>query len=916
MKEKLISLLNIKRTESNYVFDLLRIQFFIGFANAFINIAAFTYFIHEFSISVLPYAYIAIAAGLLLINIGYQKLERRFSPIHLLKYLIVFSAAIMVFFWSGFLIGKTEVLIFLLLVWSTLFYMVTGYAYWGLASLVFNVRESRRVFSIIGAGDIPTKLLGYLSAPLLVPIIGLQNLLLFSVVGLLIGQYFINRLLGKQSWKSFATKNHHAKHVQPVAERGKPWMTLLFKNKLIFAISLLSILSYNVFNFVDFTFISQVKLKYEDVGMLASFIATFFALGRIVALVLKLSVSSRLIEKLGIVACLLITPVTLFVFCLIFVGFNTGYEYSLYIFGMMALLAEVLRSTIQEPAFFILFQPLNEHQRLEGHIIAKGYMLPPSLLIVGISLILMKQFGIELSILFSTQILLLHLGVWALIIFMVKKEYLKSLHKAIAKGFFNGMPGKVYDATTIDILLHKIETSNESEIIYALKLLETAEYPKMVALLEQQLFSGKPEVIKYALHRLDESNQIKPALLKQLLSQENAAAVNEYIVSVLCKHDVEFLETISNSITEQEVGVRKSIVTHLLSLSEFSYFLKAAKEIERLAQSALAEDRELALSIIGDLPNLQFTGLLQKLVEDPEPAVKRSALIAACKLKTKKLLPAIIALMKDPPNRYLVLQGLMQYGDTLFEDIKSLPQEELLEYEAELIKVAGRTKGHCSTEYLFKCLEHQTRFADKTIHAFWLKGYQAEAVPVMHIFQQMLALYLNRGAEKIAYHSNIPSFADQYLVKNSLAAEIKNDLSTALQICAILYHKKEINRVLELVENNDKHKLFNAMEMLEMVLPKKTAKQINYLFDYVLEPAAAKRPKKQLNSSTFFSEIVVANGNDFNSWTKAVCLFCSFKNQDVEFIQRAEGVKELNNNLVTKETLAYILKQQVSYAHN
>ncbi|MER3472124.1 MAG: hypothetical protein C4330_12595 [Chitinophagaceae bacterium] len=140
MKPRVYQLLNIKVSESRYVFDLLRIQLFIGNANSFINITAFTYFIYRFSITGLPYAYLAIAGSLLLMTTGHEKLENKHSPLQLLRLIVAAPASIVFLFWVGLLAWDLKTVVFLLAVWSMLFYMVTGYAYWGLVSLLFNVR--------------------------------------------------------------------------------------------------------------------------------------------------------------------------------------------------------------------------------------------------------------------------------------------------------------------------------------------------------------------------------------------------------------------------------------------------------------------------------------------------------------------------------------------------------------------------------------------------------------------------------------------------------------------------------------------------------------------------------------------------------------------------------------------------------
>ena len=90
MKLGVYRILNIKFSESSQVFDLLTVQFLIGLANAIINIVAFTLFIYNFQIHTLPIVYIVIAVVLIVLNMVYEKLEHKISPLQLLKYIIAF----------------------------------------------------------------------------------------------------------------------------------------------------------------------------------------------------------------------------------------------------------------------------------------------------------------------------------------------------------------------------------------------------------------------------------------------------------------------------------------------------------------------------------------------------------------------------------------------------------------------------------------------------------------------------------------------------------------------------------------------------------------------------------------------------------------------------------------------------------
>ena len=122
MKERIYRTLNIKHSESSQVFDLLTVQFFIGLANALVSVIALTLFVYNFSIQSLPLVYLVIAGLLILINYIYEKLEHKYSPLALLKYVISFGAVLLTVLWIGLSYGNKDDFIFLLLVSSVLIY--------------------------------------------------------------------------------------------------------------------------------------------------------------------------------------------------------------------------------------------------------------------------------------------------------------------------------------------------------------------------------------------------------------------------------------------------------------------------------------------------------------------------------------------------------------------------------------------------------------------------------------------------------------------------------------------------------------------------------------------------------------------------------------------------------------------------
>jgi hypothetical protein len=58
--------------------------------------------------------------------------------------------------------------LYLMLAWFNVLYLLNNLEFWGITSLLFDVRQSKRLFGLISAGDIPAKFIGYTLALVLV----------------------------------------------------------------------------------------------------------------------------------------------------------------------------------------------------------------------------------------------------------------------------------------------------------------------------------------------------------------------------------------------------------------------------------------------------------------------------------------------------------------------------------------------------------------------------------------------------------------------------------------------------------------------------------------------------------------------------------------------------------------------------
>ena len=112
---------------------------------------------------------------------------------------------------------------------------------------------------------------------------------------------------------------------------------------------------------------------------MAGFFAIFLGGVRLITLVIKVGITNRLVDKIGLRRSLLITPVILLGICLIclfFAARTSSFKNTFYLFGVLALATDVLRMAVQSPVLLAAMQPLPTHQRLRGHTLLKGLMDP------------------------------------------------------------------------------------------------------------------------------------------------------------------------------------------------------------------------------------------------------------------------------------------------------------------------------------------------------------------------------------------------------------------------------------------------------------------------------------------------------------------------------------------------------------
>ncbi|WP_207430241.1 NTP/NDP exchange transporter [Sabulibacter ruber] len=916
MNSKLHLLLNIKPAEARVVKQLFLVQFFLGIATAFLFTSTLAMFLHTFEAKDIPKVYIVSAGLLLVANAFYGKLEASLSAKKLLQTIIIFSGFSILFTWGGVSFLAARWVPFVLSAWNLVVYMLVGYAFWGMAAIIFNVRESKRLFSVVGSGDIPAKLMGYTAVSVLAPFLGVENLLWFSIGAFVLAYYFLKRFN-----HAAITGHHHAEHGHATghghgAEHAEhqSFISKYFQNRLIFFITLFSLLAFTVYSLIDYTLLAEVKSKFTSSPALATFIGVFFAVGRIMALFIKLLFSSRMISRLGLANSLLIAPVVLLLISGLLLLPGESEKMILYTFGVMVLLSEVLKSAVQEPAFFVLFQPLDPHSRLKGHLISKGYTMPVALLITGVFLAIFKYFNGGISIVTVCQILVVLLAGWITSVFLIKKEYLHTLINALKKGYFTGSELFLNDEPVRNVLIGKLESQNPKEVILALELLERSGYRNLEKRLLPLLDSRSEVIRRYVLFRIiglkltNAFPLIEKALRTDALGNARADFVQAYY----------FLSPTLQSISPQDpLEMQKAALIGLSLREESEAQQQVLQHLEALTKSAHLQDKLVTLDIISKAPRSLYAPLLKSLLFDTSEPVYKQAIETVGKVREASLIAPMLGVVQAKQATYSLQKSVLAFGDAFYQNqalfSPSLPENLFL----QLVKTAGKVKGENSSQFLVQGMEKRPAYQDNIIESLWSKKATLDTSGQQQV-QDWLKQKLEQSRQKALYCQSLLQNHELPLLASSLASELKHDVQKVLKSLALLYDRQQITRVMDLLALGSADKVANAIEMLEQLIPKKYFLPLELQIDFQLDKDKSLLPlgeKKRQEATQVIREIVTENTANCTNWTKSVACYSVLEVPSANLTGLLASAPPATGDYLFEETRGFVLSQLTPTAH-
>ena len=556
--------------------------------------------------------------------------------------------------------------LFLFLAAYNVLYTLNNLEFWGLVSLLYDVRQSKRLFAIVSAWDGPARLVGYGIALAFASVIGTENLLWIATGFMVCSLLLFIPLAGSAQMKNLAPKHHHHFATQTIQQI----QAAITGTKLIRNVAWVSFVSFCFYLVTNFVLYGYVKKQFHNDNTLAKFFAVFLVITRGLTLILKPLFLNRLLDRLGLRKSLLIAPLYLLVFSgitILLTGGNSN-KPGFYLFMILAISADILRSAIQSPVLLATLQPLPTPQRLKGHTIIKGLMDPFAFLATGVTLLIISSTMRQINLQMFSALLALLAILWMFVAFSVDSNYVHTLTVAIRNRMLNTRDISITDVNSLNFLLQRINEGDEEEVLVVLNLIAKQPVNREKFFLKA-LQRDSPKIKRMALRfiQLEHCTGALPELNRMLRDHPDLPVLPQLVRTIAALNNNEDLSGYFDHETQEVV---MAAIEACLSQENSSRKTPAEARLRGLLESTDLRQILNGLKIVRKLKMEQFSGEVVALMKHSNETVAQHAIQAGGKLANEQLIKSMLdAFLAGGHNKHL-LDALFQSGEIAQEPIR------------------------------------------------------------------------------------------------------------------------------------------------------------------------------------------------------------------------------------------------------
>jgi hypothetical protein len=729
-----------------------------------------------------------------------------------------------------------------------LIYLLTHLEFWGMSAVVFNVRQGRRLFGVISAGDLPAKALGAVLAVFVHATSALYGLLLTAFAS-----YLVALLLQRATFRAQVVEAHQASRPAAPASLGAH---LLGGSRLVRAMGLSLLALAAVAVGVEYLFFLNVKYKLQAQASILQYVGGLLALTYLLAMLFKLLFARFGLDRLGMRWSLLLLPLAALAGVGLFGGLQLGHvglAGQIAYFGGLYLGLEVLRRAVFEPVFLVLFQPLTPAERLAGHTLVKGFYEPLGLGLGGLLLLALPQLpGVPLMWM---------AGLLLLAVFLLRRtywRYLDELKGALGLRFAQSpTPSLLLDAQ----ITAMPASSGAKKALFAIEQLRRAGSRALITHADTLLKHPSSHVRSHVLALL--GPQATTPLLRQLVLTDPDPTLREQASRLAC-HQPGTDDLLHHS----DMAVCKGAIQGRLAAAPTDALAQA--RLTSLAASDERSARLAALALITLLPPQQQATLVITSLTSAELPLVQAAVQAAAKAPSRPLAEQLIALLRTKPVQQPAADALVQLGETALPPLQTaLAQETDTRRLQTLAQVCARV-ATLPARQLLVALAQGDNLPRRAAALRALSSFAT--VPTdTPLFQHLV-----QEEMQFAQHLLHGMLAATTELRTALHYELRKAQQRLFGLLLHVYERQPMLDAQRGVAHTTGERQANALEILDNLIPRPLYRGLQAMLDVgrlqdkvqtfedLLGPASAAEP--------IVTAIVRRGAAAFSAWTISVAL--------------------------------------------
>lgn len=614
-------------------------------------------FLSNVDIKWLPYMYVLNAVFVVLVSVVYTSFVDRVDRTLFLVVSLALYAGV-AFLTRMLLMAKLQWFYSACYVIVQIMWLVGLMQFWTFMGDVFDARESKRLFPVVGSGGLMGMIVAGFGAKYVVKAIGTDNLFLVWA-GMLVGCIFLVLALSRAVSKTRKVKPKAAKPAQKKSQiqEFKDGLAYIKEVQLLKTLILINLGLWVVFTIVDYEFSVKMKEAYPIKDDLTAFLGIFRALAGVLCFVVQFGVLSRLLNRLGVGRVIAIHPAYM-VFGTAFLTAKLGY--------LSAVVSKfgdhVMLYTVQDSSYQMMYNPIPPDKRGRARGFVEGYIKPISMGIAGVILILSASLltpTITCAISFAFALL------WAYASLRANRDYVKALtdnlthdDARVRSEALKHLP-RLDDAKNLNVLKQVLKSDNQEMIIFALGLIEDMKAAEAIPNVRELLKSEVNEIQAAAVTTLAALNDRESLENIEALLQDDGPAVRRAALRALSQFGDDNAVTLIEPLLEDpKKKVRSEAVAALIKAGGLDGILHAAEILKKMLEAKTAKKRIRGIEILGNIRVRHFTPSLLPMMADSDISIRRAAVRAVSRLKDARAVDALIQSLDDPRLAHDAERGL------------------------------------------------------------------------------------------------------------------------------------------------------------------------------------------------------------------------------------------------------------------